>query len=77
LLIWQDFCQGPGLMAMRITTGATEVGLLARADGRYEVALYHRSNNRLIRFDIDPALAWAISGALGAPITAEELTLPG
>jgi hypothetical protein len=62
---------------MRITTGATEVGLLARANGRYEVALYHRSKDRLIRFDIDPALAWAISAALDAPITAEELAIPG
>lgn len=58
---------------MKITTGTTEIGLLARGDGSYELALYRRASNRLVRFEVDPALAWAISGALETPITAEEL----
>ena len=58
---------------MKITTGTTEIGLVAREDGTYELALYRRSKNRLIRFKVDAALAWAISGTLNAPITAEEI----
>ena len=56
---------------MKITTGQAEVGLLIRSDGTYELALYRRSANKLIRFPVDAALAWAISGAVGAPITTE------
>ncbi len=62
---------------MKITTDLTEIGLLARENGAYELALYQRSVNRLIRFEVDAALAWAISGTLGAPITAEELAAAG
>jgi len=51
----------------------TEIGLVAHGDGGYELALYRRADNQLIRFGIDPALAWAISGTLKAPIVAEPL----
>lgn len=56
---------------MKIATGQTEVGLVARADGRYELALYRRASARLVRFEVDAKLAWAIAGTLGAPVTAE------
>lgn len=59
---------------MKITTERTEIGLVARADGRYELALYRRDAKRLIRFEVDAKLAWAIAGTLGAPITAEAST---
>lgn len=62
---------------MKIDTDLAEIGLMVREDGSYELALYRRSSNRLIRFEVDPALAWAISGALGAPITAETLAVAG
>lgn len=56
---------------MIITTDVTEVGMVLREDGLYELALYRRSANQLIRFPIDPALAWAIGAGLNIPITAE------
>lgn len=62
---------------MKINTDMTEIGLVARASGGYELALYRRAGDRLIRFEVDAALAWAISGTLGAPITAEELAPAG
>lgn len=62
---------------MKITTDLTEIGLVARKNGSYELALYRRSSNRLIRFEVDATLAWAISGTLGAPITSEALATAG
>ena len=59
-----------GLAGMIITTDKAEVGIVLRSDGIYELALYRRCENRLIRFAIDPVLAWAVGAALNAPITA-------
>jgi hypothetical protein len=58
---------------MIITTDTTEIGLVLRKDGTYELALYHRTANRLLRFAVDPALAWAISRTTKAPVTAEPI----
>lgn len=62
---------------MKITTELAEIGLLATADGIYELALYRRADNRMVRFAVDPALAWAISGAVHVPITAAPLVEAG
>lgn len=58
---------------MRIETASAEVGLLARANGSYQLALYQRTDNKLIKIDVDVALAWAICGAMRAPVTSAEL----
>jgi hypothetical protein len=58
---------------MIITTDTTEVGLCLRKDGTYELALYNRPANRLIRFPVDPALAWAIGASAKVPLTAEPM----
>ncbi len=58
---------------MVIETASAEVGLLAQADGNYQLALYRRADNRMIRIDVDAALAWAICGAMRAPVTAMEM----
>lgn len=58
---------------MKIETATAEVGVLANANGTYQVALYRRSENRLVKIDVDAALAWAICGALRAPVISAEL----
>lgn len=63
-----------GVADMVIETASAEVGLVAQADGHYQLALYQRADNRMIRIDVDAALAWAICGAMRAPVTAAEIS---
>ncbi len=60
---------------MQLRTRVIEAGLVLRRDGSYELALYRRSGKRRIRFKVDPALAWAIGGALDAPFTHEAFAV--
>lgn len=55
-----------GYDGMKITTGTTEIAVLARENGAYGLALYRRSANRLIRFEIDPTLAWLVADILSS-----------
>lgn len=57
---------------MKMETRLAEVGVIMRRDGSYELALYRRTGSRRIRFKVDASLAWAVMGAINAPITAEE-----
>lgn len=66
-----------GVADMMIETASAEVGLVAQANGNYQLALYRRAENRMIRIDVDAALAWAICGAMRAPVTAIELPAGG
>ena len=64
---------GIGGEDMIIETAMAEVGLIAQANGNYQLALYRRADNHMIKIEVDPVVAWAICGAIRTPITSALL----